>query len=169
MSKIYVISDLHLGHVNLSVYRGFSSIEAHDEHIISNWNNTVTKKDVVYVLGDITMEKNLYSLYLPQLKGVKKVILGNHDMPQHVQFLLPYVNSVAGMFDYKGGTLTHCPIHPMELQKGRFLFNIHGHLHGEIVDDDRYICVSCETVNYTPILMSTLISKYDKRDNTSTD
>ena len=61
------------------------------------------------------------------------------------------------MFDYKGGTLTHCPIHSMELENNRFRFNIHGHIHEEKIENDKYICVSCEHVNYTPILIETLI------------
>lgn len=160
MAAVYVIADLHLGHSNLAVERGFSTVEEHDNLIIDNWNKIITKNDTVWILGDITMEKDLYEQYLPKLKGMKNVILGNHDMPQHIPSMLKYVNKIAGMFDYKEGTLTHCPIHPMELNKGRFKFNIHGHIHEEKIDDDRYICVSVEHTNYTPVLLSSLIEKY---------
>lgn len=159
---IYTIADLHLGHINLALHRGFKCVEEQDELIISNWNKTISKKDVVYILGDITMEKDLYSKYLPKLNGIKNVVLGNHDMPQHVKSLLEHVNKVMGMFDIKGGTLTHCPIHPMELQNGRFRFNIHGHIHEEKIDDEKYICVSCEQVNYTPVPLNELIEKFEK-------
>lgn len=43
-------------------------------------------------------------------------------MKQHVQELLKYVESVAGMIDYKGFALTHCPIHPIELERYRAIF-----------------------------------------------
>jgi calcineurin-like phosphoesterase family protein len=155
--KVFAIADLHLGHDNLALHRGFNSCQQHDNLIISNWNKTVSKKDTVYILGDITMEKDLYEFYLSKLNGIKNVILGNHDLPQHIHSLLKYVNKIAGMFDYKGGTLTHCPIHPMELENNKFRFNIHGHIHEEKIENDKYICVSCEHVNYTPILIETLI------------
>lgn len=158
MSKVYIISDLHLGHKNLALHRGFNSAEEHDNYIITNWNKTVTKKDVVYIAGDICMEKDLYDIYLPMLNGIKKVVLGNHDMPQHVPSMLKHVNSVCGMYKYKGGIITHCPIHPMELQNNRFKFNIHGHIHEEKIQDSRYINISCEQINYTPILINDIIN-----------
>jgi calcineurin-like phosphoesterase family protein len=141
----------------MSVKRGFATIEEHDEHIISKWNNTVRKRDITYILGDITMQKAEYVI-LNRLNGVKYVVLGNHDKLVHTRKLLEYVDSVAGMMKYKGVMLTHCPIHPMELEYS-FNKNIHGHIHEKVVMkmvdgreevDDRYRCVSCEQVDYTP-------------------
>lgn len=161
MSKVYTIADLHFGHTNLIIHRGFNSVEEHDNLIISNWNKIITKRDVVYILGDICMEKDLYSQYLPKLNGIKNVVLGNHDMPQHMPSLMRYVNKVMGVYDYKGGVLTHCPVHPIEVQKGRYRFNIHGHIHEEVIHDERYICVSCEQVNYTPVLIEEILNKFN--------
>ena len=161
MSKVRFIADLHLGHINMALHRGFSSVEEHDEYIITKWNSVVHKRDVTYILGDVTMEKSEYDV-LNRLNGRKYVVLGNHDKLGHTRKLLEYVDSVAGMMKYKGVMLTHCPIHPMEMDY-RFSKNIHGHIHEkqvmksrdnwgeiELVVDDRYICVSCEHVDYTP-------------------
>ena len=53
MSNVYVISDLHFGHKNIHKFRlGFCSEEEHAEYIISRWNDVVTKRDTVWVLGD---------------------------------------------------------------------------------------------------------------------
>jgi calcineurin-like phosphoesterase family protein len=92
--------------------RGFSSIEEHDEHIIAKWNSVVNKRDVTYILGDMTMEKSSPYPLLDRLNGLKHVVLGNHDRRQDVPHLLQYVESVGGMIQYKGVILTHCPIHP---------------------------------------------------------
>jgi len=157
MCTVRFIADLHFGHVSMSVKRGFATIEEHDEHIIFKWNNTVRKRDITYILGDITMQKAEYAI-LNRLNGVKYVVLGNHDKMVHTRKLLEYVDSVAGMMKYKGVMLTHCPIHPMELEYS-FNKNIHGHIHEKVVMkmvderkevDDRYRCVSCEQVDYTP-------------------
>jgi calcineurin-like phosphoesterase family protein len=157
MSKIYLISDLHLGHVNMSIKRGFDSIESHDNHIVDKWNSVITKRDVVWILGDISMEKSGPYSILDKLMGIKKVVLGNHDMPQHVPELLKYVNTVCGMYKYKGMILSHCPIHESEI--GRFAKNIHGHVHENTLEDSRYINVSCEAVDYTPVLFDELIQR----------
>lgn len=146
----------------MALKRGFSSAEEMNEHIVEKWNSVVRKGDVVYLLGDVSMEKATYDI-LDRLKGFKKVILGNHDMPQHIVKLLDHVNSVCGMIKYKSSSLrisvflTHCPIHPMELDY-RVSYNIHGHVHENNIPDDRYINVSCEAVDYTPRTLEELIS-----------
>jgi calcineurin-like phosphoesterase family protein len=157
MSTVRFIADLHLSHQNMTTLRGFSTIEEHDEHIIEKWNSVVHKRDVTYILGDVTMEKSAPYHLLDRLNGLKHVVMGNHDRRQDVKKLLEYVESVAGMIQYKGVMLTHAPIHPRELEY-RFPVNIHGHIHDSQVmldhwtniPDERYICVSCERVDYTP-------------------
>ena len=164
MSIVRFIADLHLSHANMATRRGFSSIEEHDEHIIAQWNSVVHKRDITYILGDVTMEKSSPYPLLDRLNGLKHVVLGNHDRRQDVPHLLQHVESVGAMIQYKGVMLTHCPIHPSELEY-RFNKNIHGHIHDKqvqkpkfllgtyqvnLVPDDRYFCVSCEQVDYKP-------------------
>lgn len=154
MGQEFIISDLHFGHSNMALKRGFSSSEEQDQFIITQWNKVISKGDTVWILGDITMEKSKYYYLLDELKGYKKVILGNHDKPAHIPELLKHVNSVCGMIKHKGFILTHCPIHESEL--GRYNKNIHGHVHENSLEDNRYINVSCEVINYTPVLLSSL-------------
>lgn len=160
MGRILFISDTHFGHTNMALKRGFSSADEMDKHILEKWNDRVLKKDTVYLLGDITMEKANYEI-LAKLNGYKKIILGNHDLPQHVPQLLRYVNSVCGMYkkgfpETKGNVImTHCPIHESELD--RFVYNIHGHVHENSLENKKYINVSCEVVDYTPRLLTELL------------
>lgn len=166
----YIISDLHLSHLNMAIKRGFKNIEEHDQFIIDRWNSVVQKHDVVYILGDITMEKKAPYHLLDQMKGLKNAILGNHDRRQDVNELLKHVNSVCGCKSMGGNIFTHIPVHPSQLD--RFKKNIHGHLHDENIliwktlemndnipiqiIDDRYVNVSCEQINYTPVLINEL-------------
>jgi calcineurin-like phosphoesterase family protein len=163
MSIVRFIADLHLGHANMAKRRGFSTIEEHDEHVIAKWNSVVHKRDVTYILGDVTMEKSAPYPLLDRLNGIKHIVLGNHDRRQDTKKLFDHAESVAGMIQYKGIMLTHAPIHPMELEY-RFNKNIHGHIHDKVVmkdvyeygykidtvPDERYFCVSCERVDYIP-------------------
>jgi calcineurin-like phosphoesterase family protein len=158
MSVVRFIADLHLSHANMATHCGFSTVEEHDEYIIEKYNSVVSKRDITYILGDITMEKSAPYHLLDRLNGLKHVVMGNHDRRQDVKKLLEHVESVAGMVSYKGIILTHCPIHPMELDY-RYPKNIHGHIHDKQVMkmldgweeiDERYICVSCERIDFTP-------------------
>jgi calcineurin-like phosphoesterase family protein len=162
MSIVRYISDLHLNHNNMALRRGFVNFEEHDQYIIKNWNNVVNKRDVVYILGDVTFEKSTPYILLEQLNGIKKVILGNHDKPQHVPELLKYVNNVASMKylkDKRFGNIifTHAPIHPCELEY-RYNINIHGHVHENTLEDKRYINVSAEVIDFKPKTLEELLN-----------
>lgn len=154
-NKTFFISDLHLGHENMAKHRGFQSSVEHDEHLIKQWNSVVLKKDTVFILGDITMEKKNFYPLLDRLNGIKKVIMGNHDKPQHVDRLKKYVNFICGTMNYKGLILTHIPIHESCFED-RYKLNVHGHIHDYNLSDERYINVSADNVNYTPVLFSEL-------------
>lgn len=127
MSQVKFIGCLHFGHKWIAQYRGFQDEYYHDEHLISEWNKSVHKKDLVYILGDITMETAEHYYQLDRLNGRKIVVLGNHDLHKDIKELLKYVESVAGMIDYKGFCLTHAPIHPSEISF--YNGNIHAHIH----------------------------------------
>ena len=107
-------------------------------------------------IENITMEKNNYAI-LDRLNGVINVVLGNHDERQHVKHLIGHVNSVAGMIDYKDKCiLTHCPVHTSQLEF-RYSYNIHGHVHENSINDERYINVCAEVVDYRPKLIMNLV------------
>lgn len=152
---MYVISDLHFGHESCAKRRGFGSIDDHDETIIERWNSVVNKRDTVWILGDLTMEKTIHYPLLNRLKGIKNVVLGNHDLPQHVPELQKYVNKIAGAVDMKGCLLTHVPIHTTELY--RYKCNIHGHVHTQSIANPRYYNVCAEVLDYYPIAFSEIL------------
>lgn len=159
MSKVYVISDTHFGHESIAKHRGFSSAEEQDNLIVNNWNRVVNKRDTVWVLGDITMEKANYEI-LRRLNGTINVVLGNHDLPHHTKVLSGFVNKIGGAVKYKGCLLTHVPIHESEVN--RFRKVIHGHVHEKTImfgekPHDQYVNVCCEVINYTPILFENLL------------
>jgi calcineurin-like phosphoesterase family protein len=147
MSTVRFIGCLHLGHTNLAKYRGFQDDFYHDEHLIEQWNKVVNKKDLTYILGDVTMESTNAYHKLDLLNGRKIVVLGNHDRWQHVPELLKHVDGVAGAVDYKGYMLTHVPIHISEIHFYRA--NLHAHIHhvnklAEFVSKDRYEDIGSE-------------------------
>jgi calcineurin-like phosphoesterase family protein len=172
-SIVRFISDPHFGHTNMATKRGFDTAEEMNEHIITEWNKVVRKRDITYILGDITMEKKLGYQWLDKLKGTKHVVLGNHDRKQDVLELLKYVSSVAGVIKFKKEfLLTHVPVHINQVRKH---INIHGHVHENTivtyewdyiencdiaVPNPRYFNVSMEVLDYKPHTINELKKKY---------
>lgn len=81
--SVFFTSDLHLSHariVELS-HRPFKNIDEHDKAIASNWAKTVKYDDIVWVLGDVSVEgswKQALAI-MKSLPGRKRLIMGNHD------------------------------------------------------------------------------------------
>jgi calcineurin-like phosphoesterase family protein len=159
MPDMFFVSDTHFGHKAVlqfeSKARPFDTIEQHDEQIITNWNSVVTKRDVVIHLGDVIFSGSAnFKNILGRLNGIKRLVAGNHDT-KRIHQLAPYFTSICGVMSFEKYSLTHIPIHTSQFY--RFKGNIHGHLHSDTVkrflwfDDPRYINVSLEQINLTPI------------------
>lgn len=170
MSKVFFISDLHLGHkkiLEFSPKRGGTDMQSHSEWLVHQWNTFVSKQDLTWVLGDVCFDQN-HMKYLRQMNGVKHLILGNHDN-FGVDYYKNFFNKIHGFMKYKGFWLSHCPMHSDHL---RDFINIHGHLHHSRVEDKtfkskvfvrdaRYWNVSVEQLNGIPRTLEELKVLYD--------
>ena len=125
MSHVFFIGDLHFGHSNIHKFRQqFPSEPVHRQFLMDTWSETVTKRDVVYVMGDAAFTiSGLDSI--AKLSGRKILIRGNHDLLPTEAYLGVF-QEVYGLLAYKGMWLSHAPIHSSELY-GRT--NVHGHCH----------------------------------------
>lgn len=82
---IYAIADLHLDitkEKDMSVFGG--NWDKYEEKIFSNWNNIVSKDDLVLIPGDISWAMKLEDAVLDlqridKLNGQKIILKGNHD------------------------------------------------------------------------------------------
>lgn len=166
----YFIADTHFAHKNIlkysKEYRPFTSLKEHDDTIIDNCNSVVTNDDRLFILGDFDLggKKEKHSRIkniLERLHGEKILIPGNHDLDLSAETWKKLgFNKVLPMMEYNGCLLSHIPVDPGEMIgqsfRGRFLLNIHGHLHNfgnteELLKTKRY-CVSIECLdNLTPI------------------
>ena len=156
MTETFFIGDTHFGHRNIlrfdavKPHRPFDSIEEHDEELVRRWNGAVSKGDIVWHLGDFAFSSKAIAI-AGRLNGMKRLVLGNHDHYPTAEYL-KHFHKVYGAATLKDDILlTHIPVHPAQLE--RFKFNIHGHLHTHSMDDARYINVSCEQINLTPVPM----------------
>lgn len=163
MSNVYFISDLHLDHPKMIATRKFSSIEDHNETIIDSILTTCSKKDTLWLLGDLFFSEEAFTKYAPLLTSNISnvhVILGNHDTDSYSpkNSALLYANTFKSVhsvcFKY-GCILSHIPVHPLHFRKANL--NIHGHTHEHPCEpvhsrlSDYYLNVSCEAAGYKPI------------------
>ena len=176
MKNIFFISDHHLGHENILNFtnndgtkvRDFNSVEDMHNFIIQQHNKVVGVNDTVYFLGDVAIKKHALSI-INELNGKKRLILGNHDIfnerksiktPAGVIYYNEYDQYVGEILAYKVcPDVFVCSPTPLSVKSitERFCFNVHGHLHNNIVkteegfEDPRYFNVSCERLNFKPI------------------
>ncbi len=160
---VYAIADTHFGHGNIIRYRPqFSTLDDHDEHIAENILRLCGKRDSLYILGDafVGAESHYYLHLISEHVEHMHIVLGNHCDERKgapsVKDMIRVCKSVHGFKQYKNAWLSHAPIHPAEL-RGRV--NVHGHVHANVIDDERYICVSCEAINYTPVNLATVLAR----------
>lgn len=157
MSRKLFTADLHFGHDNIIKFRPFATEEEHREVVIDNILSSATRRDTLWILGDICFKKESFQ-HLQRIVdnvGYVRIVPGNHDMEA-----AEFINRLQGNVRVYSFTeerhcwYSHCPIHPGQM-RGRVL-NVHGHLHHEVVrhedgtPDDRYFCVSLEQNNYLP-------------------
>jgi len=188
MSKVYMIGDLHFGHHNIHRLRpapewydglpsteqyvspsgakfgnplsnAFESEEAHRMFLINIWNNVVSKRDRVYVLGDAAFTpEGLESI--GDLNGSKVLVAGNHDDLKAKEYL-KYFDDMRGALKYKRCWLTHIPIHPSQMY--RAVANIHGHVHEGGPDGKHYYNVCLENIGYQPKLFTEIMEELAQR------
>lgn len=177
----YFTSDWHLGHkVIVPKYRTqFESKQEHDG-VLFEKASKLKKRDILFVLGDFLFDCPDYEAYLTKISKLScriKLTLGNHDSLRlykdarqlsNLELQLP-------LYSYKNNWISQAPIHPQEL-RGRD-FNIHGHLHGDIVKkatynwesdcndlyipDDRYFNVCLDNNNFNFVEFDEIMSKKD--------
>ena len=158
--NIFITADTHFGHKGVTQFlnsdntklRPWDNTEEMDEALVANWNNVVRPKDKVYHLGDVVINRKAFKT-LGRLNGEKILIKGNHDLFRLEEYT-PYFKDIRASHPLDGFIMTHIPIHPESLS--RWKGNIHGHLHSNKVQldgkvDPRYLCVSVEHTNFTPI------------------
>jgi len=150
MSNVLFIGDLHFGHSKIMQFEGDNrtgdNFLENIESIVSKWNAKVSKRDLVWIMGDVAFSMDGFD-HVKRLNGSKKLILGNHDQFKITKYAEVF-NEIHGIKSAYGFWLSHAPIHPLELRNKK---NIHGHVHSQSIPDSRYVNVSCENINETPI------------------
>lgn len=166
----YFISDTHFGHENILKLcnRPFPDIHAMNEAMIMAWNRRVTGSDTVYILGDLFYRCPDPESILRQLKGRKRLIVGNHDSSWIGDAeLLRYFDDISNMQVITDGqrqlTLCHYPLLTWKHRHSSYM--IHGHLHANTRDDffpliaarERMLNAGVDINDFQPVTFAELV------------
>jgi len=156
--SVFFTSDPHLGHKAIAKYRPFvRNTEHNTELFVDDWNKTIGKNDMVYMLGDVAFDNESLKL-IGSLRGRKILVKGNHDDYVLTRAQTDVFEEIHGMISYKKAWLTHCPIHPHEL-RGRKV-NVHGHVHNKSIMRKKNIFWQEEDPRYVNACVDVVYPKY---------
>lgn len=176
---IFYTADLHMGHQNILKLsnRPFATIEEMHRVLVENWNAVVQENDEVYIVGDVIFRSNDHpEQYLKQMKGIKHLIVGNHDRQNLKKET--FTNWFASIQEYlciedegRKVVLFHYPILEWD---GYFRgsYHIYGHIHNsdgnyanQIMGQVKNAFNAGVDVNdFTPQTLSQLISRNEFHD-----
>lgn len=130
-----------------------------NEHMISQWNSVVQDTDIVYNLGDVVFAQDGFNC-VRRLKGKKILLMGNHERHKLSKYLDVF-DDIRAYHTIDDIIFSHIPVHPSQLDY-RFKANVHGHLHNNLVNDIRYLCISVEQCGYTPVSLDEILDCFKK-------
>ncbi len=175
--KIFITSDLHLDHANIIKYckRPFLNTDDMNKTLIDNWNNTISNKDTVYFLGDMSFGKGSRSAdyWLSKLNGNIFFIRGFSYKPSGERNQHDRISKTKNVFDnlvieYKNRKffLVHDPDQVPSDWKG---WAICGHHHNNKLEEypfidkvNKRINVSVELTKYKPVDIDNIIKMIEK-------
>jgi calcineurin-like phosphoesterase family protein len=159
------ISDIEDRNIIGYCNRPFDSLWYMNYKIIRRWNEKVAPDDIVYHLGDFCMgNKEKTNMFRKQLNGYIILLKGNHDKHSDNWFLDAGFNEVTDkQIQYKDYIFSHYPITQYSTK-----INVHGHIHANLIKDNRHVNVCVECTDYSPILITDIPDLLIKQ-NTSID
>lgn len=167
---LYFTSDLHLFHENVLTYskRPMTSLEEMHEIILTNWNNTVSPTDEVYILGDFSFGTPAETeAFAKQLHGKKYLILGNHDLFTEKENWNPNIfqwekDMATIKYNKQQYVLCHYPL--LEWYRCHYgTIHLHGHIHSKgnynrenLKNHIQRYDVGVDANNYTPVSLDSI-------------
>jgi len=180
---IWFTSDSHFNHQKIISYshRPFASLAEMELAMISNWNECVSRGDLVYHLGDFALtwgnrDVEVIDELLAKLNGTKILISGNHDRKEVTENKRwASVHQLQEIkVDRNGETkqrivLCHYPLRVWNrMHHGAWM--LHGHSHGSLEDvGGKSMDVGVDCRNFRPVSIDEVANFMEKREIISFD
>jgi len=178
--ETWFTSDTHFGHKNIIKYcnRPWTGAQQMDDALIANWNDRVADDDIVYHLGDFTLDDRRYAANVFRRLNGQIRVLGYHwhhdrkwipdgygptDLTSatgHAVEILPPIVVLRVPEFGKGRhampiTLSHYPLAEWEA-KFHGGWHLHGHSHGNHKAPGKLLDAGVDVHGYAPIAMEDL-------------
>ncbi len=158
---LFFTSDTHFGDTRIlrAARRPFSTIAAHDAHLIARWQAVVGADDEIWHLGDVApgYDRARLDALMAQLPGQKRMVTGNNDddaTRAHPAW--------ASVHDYKELSvdgllciLCHYPLRTWN-KIGKGAIDLHGHSHAMLKPITRQYDVGVDAWDYAPVTLASI-------------
>lgn len=164
----FIFADPHWYHKNIIKY--CNRPENYQELIHDHWNEVVGDNGIVYILGDLILyNPDALHHILEELKGIKILIMGNHDRKRVSWYESNGISKAYRkpiLLDEYAVLLSHWPEYKynrQDLCNYPNLVNIHAHQHnsrpkGQNITK-QHILYSPEYENYYPIRIEEMLER----------
>jgi calcineurin-like phosphoesterase family protein len=176
MSKIWITSDTHFGHVNIcgpsmtrwkDGFRNFSSLAEMEDTIVDGLNNVVAPEDTLYHLGDVFMgqvEQNAKRIRERIKCNDIILIYGNHDKKIRKDVELQRLfSSCHDLYELRMGrwlmVMSHYPMVVWDENGRDTSMHFHGHCHGSYEHPGRAIDVGVDCWDFKPLRIEDALMK----------
>lgn len=176
MSQIWLHSDWHWRHegiykfvdaTGVRIRSKFVDMAEGDAYIEQRIRELVKPEDHIYFLGDLCMARENHMAedfvkLFRSLPGHKRLILGNHDHLKTKWYIDAGFQKIRASNLIDGLLLTHYPVHPSSITfkvKG----NAHGHTHQQPDIDHRYLNVSVERTDFSPVPIEWALERFKEK------
>lgn len=134
-----------------------------NEGLIKNWNDTVSRSDIVYCLGDFSFgKKESTEKVFNKLNGQKHLIVGNHDSKHTVRLKWQTVSDLKLIkVDKQNVVLCHYAMRVWN-KHNYGSWHLYGHSHGGLTESDNLsFDMSTDCWDYRPVHFEEVKAKMD--------
>jgi calcineurin-like phosphoesterase family protein len=173
MMQTFFTADTHFDDLFSITYfnRPFHSVEEMNRAMVEKWNSVVTEHDLVYHLGDFTLDDiGHFTKWVDQLNGHIKILPGSHDQPwlkdfvgsERVQVIAPLVSVEfpEGMAGNSPQVLVLCH-YSMQVwdRSNQGSWHLFGHSHGKVQGIGLSFDVGVDCTEFTPWSLGKVASR----------
>ena len=134
----FFTADFHLSHKNIINYcnRPFKNTEDMNRTILQNLEESISPKDVLYFLGDLTFKEKIAYEFFEKFSEIEiHFIIRNHDSNGVIKIAREYCSSIEHLKNIKieGQHITLCHYAMLVWDKSHFnSWQLFGHSHGRL-------------------------------------
>ena len=165
----WITSDHHFGHANIIQYckRPFKDVYHMNETMIEYWNAVVRPDDVVYYLGDFTLNSRAEQ-YVERLNGTIHFMPGSHDnwmkkdISRHEGDMWSKHSFLPPLYEikYNGVYITMCHYAMRTWPRSHHgSLHVYGHSHGMLPGAGRSMDIGVDTNSFYPYRIEDIIKR----------